>query len=122
LMESLFSNPSSTQSASAEYNNGVEVREYPVRIYAYDTLKKWEVPVEPPVLRDQIPRFDSVTRISWNGPVENDALEKLVSAPNLRELGFNKKSLTDYQFSIVGRITSLTSLAIRSQQLTSTGL
>jgi len=122
LLKSLLNDPASNTSTRAESNNGIELREFPVRKQAYDLLKKWSVSVDPPVLTEEVPRFDTVTWISWKGPVTDDALEKLVAAGNLRDLSFGNKSLTDHHLSLVGQIRSLTRLVIRRQELTTDGL
>jgi hypothetical protein len=105
---------------SPESNNGIEGRTYRVRREAYDTLKKWGVDVAEPVFTEEIPRFETVERISWQGMPKNSEIQNLSRAGNLRTLSFFA-DVSDSQLDVIGRVTTLRQLFLKGP-ITDSGL
>jgi len=99
---------------SADYNGGLEVRLYRTRQMAYEFLKGWNVSVDRPVLREEIPRFETLEKFMWSGNGDEERFEKVAAlSRNLKDL-----TITDLghpsrdQLRRVGEFRSLTRLKL----------
>jgi hypothetical protein len=113
LLQSLLGDPT-FNSDSPAFNNGIETRVYTVREAAYETLKKWGVAVEAPVLREQIPRYETLESFNWQASTTEDVLRKLVEfSRNLRQFNvFDFSRLSERQMALIADIGSITSLSL----------
>lgn len=94
-------------------NNGVEVRIYRTRERAYALFQDWSVPVDRPVLREEIPRFETLERFTWGlGP--EDRFDKAAAlSTNLKDLNISSSGHPSReQLEKIGNIRSLTRLAL----------
>jgi hypothetical protein len=104
----------------ADDNNGIEVRQYDVRRFAYDTLKSWRIDVTEPLVSEEIPRFETLEKFDWQGTggVTSEGLaERFAKAvalsKNLKVLILYSGSvLSQRQREMIGEIPSLTSLTM----------
>ena len=113
LLQSLLDDPT-FKSDSPAFNNGIETRVYTVREAAYETLKKWGVAVEAPVLREQIPRYETLESFNWQASTTEEVLRKLVEfSRNLRQFNvFDFSRLSERQMALIADIASITSLSL----------
>jgi hypothetical protein len=82
-----FVRPFLADPAFDAYNiNGVEGRTYRTRQQAYDLLQFWNVPVDPPVLREEIPRFETLESFTWGLGPEDRFDQVAALSKNLRDL------------------------------------
>ena len=93
------------------------MHKYPVRQAAFDALSRWGMDVTPGVLSEEIPKYDTVEKVWWKGPVTDEDVTKLVTLyKKLTALyiGVSDRPLTvtDEQFARLGGIKTLTTLAI----------
>jgi Leucine rich repeat len=94
-------------------NNGVEVRIYRTREHAYKLLQDWSVAVDRPVLREEIPRFETLERFTWGlGP--EDRFDKAAAlSTNLKDLNISSSGHPSReQLAKIGNMRSLTRLRV----------
>lgn len=125
FLKTLFDNPKFDVSPAKD-NNGVEIRTYIVRRSSYDLLRNWNVAVDPPVLREEIPRFETLEAFNWSidGNVIDDRLRKAAElSRNLKQfvLG-NGAHPSAQQVELIARMTSMTSLRVSGPDKTDTML
>jgi hypothetical protein len=89
-----------------EQNNGIEGRTYRVRREAFDTLQKWGVDVPEPAFTEDIPRFEVVEMLRWQGTPKDAEIQNLLRARNLKTLIFYA-DVSDSQLAVMGRIQTL---------------
>jgi hypothetical protein len=94
-------------------NNGVEVRIYRTRERAYTLLQDWGVTVDRPVLREEIPRFETLEKFTWGiGPEDRFDTAAALST-NLKDLNISSSGHPSReQLEKIGNIRSLTRLAL----------
>jgi hypothetical protein len=116
LLRTLLQDPGRTVKSEAQFNNAVEIGVYPVREAAFDVLTKdWKLSVAAPVVSDEIALHDTVESIIWQGTLTDEGLQNLADRSHRLKSLFlpHNAPLTDRQASLIGRITSLTSLTLR---------
>jgi len=121
LAHDLFADPGFSISKPAENNKGIEVREYPVRKAAYETVKSWGETTILPVLSEDISRLSSVELLQWPGVADDRELNRLLQTTRLKTLKFENKAISDSQLAVVGRIATLRELTVRGR-ITNEGL
>ena len=105
---------------AAEGNNGIEGRTYRVRREAFETLQKWGVDAPEPAFTEEIPRFETVETIRWQGQPKDTEIQNLSRARNLKTLAFYG-DVSDSQLAIIGRVPTLRQLNLRGP-ITDAGL
>jgi hypothetical protein len=112
FVQSLFNDPA-FDLIQAGNNNGVEVRTYRTRELAYALLQYWSVTVDRPVLREEIPRFETLEKFTW-GIAPEDRFDKVaVLSTNLKDLSiYSSGHPSREQLEKIGDIRSLTRLAL----------
>jgi hypothetical protein len=112
FVQGLFNDPS-FDLIQAGNNNGVEVRIYRMRERAYALLQYWSIRVDRPVLREEIPRFETLEKFTWGiGP--EDRFDKAAAlSTNLKDLNISSSGHPSReQLEKIGNIHSLTRLAL----------
>jgi hypothetical protein len=103
-----------TDPAFDSYNsNGVELRIYRTRQYAYELLQFWKVGGDPPVVREEIPRFESLESFTLGiGP--EDRFDKVAAlSKNLKHLRMASSTRpSPEQLAKVGEMRSLERLVL----------
>jgi hypothetical protein len=112
FVKRLFNDPAFDLSQAGN-NNGVEVRTYRTRELAYSLLQYWGVTVDRPVLREEIPRFETLEKFTW-GIEPEDRFDKAAAlSTNLKDLSiYSSGHPSREQLEKIGDIRSLTRLAL----------
>ena len=124
LAKSLLTDPNWAYQKYAEQNRGVEVRSYVVRAAAYATLTYWGVPVDQPVIREEVVKRDAVTFVDLiTRPDLTDAeLDDLARFPNLKFLNLSGSPVTDARLRRVADLKGLRTLYLAATEVTDAGL
>ncbi len=103
-----------------ETNNGIEVRTYYLRDAAYEILKKWGTDIGQPVLREEVPRFETLESFDWQPSTTDAVLQKVMElSRNLKRFSAGIYSHpSEQQIARIGEISSLTSVSLNGSNKT----
>jgi len=88
-LKALLNDPTTIVINHAEDNLGIEVRHYPVRAAALETLKSWGVQVAAPTLSEESAKLELVRRLELSENVTVQKLKELDRFPNLEFIRFS---------------------------------
>jgi hypothetical protein len=94
-------------------NNGIELRLYDLRSYAYKLLQKWNVAIDPPVLREEVPQLETLKKFTW-GTGPGYTFDRVTTlSKDLKELTISRSAHPSReQLARIGQIRSLTRLTL----------
>jgi len=132
ILKTLLNDPAVTHKLEEDRWQAAEVREFYVRQAAYETLQEWDVPVEKPVLREQVLRKvtarDERAAITWIESIEGDVVYYDMRCPDsgtgrfrtVKSVNLASASLHGHRVDDLSPLTTLKNL--ESLTLTSTAV
>jgi len=104
-----------------EYNRGFELRGYYRRAIAASTLRRWQVPFDPPLLEEPVSVLSRQLELVIHLPDETD-LAWLKEASNLTTLTLRYAPVTELQLAQIASLPRLTSLGFSGLTLPDSAL
>ena len=120
LLRSLLNDPASTVQP-AEFNLGLEVRTFPVRLEAYTVLKEWKIDVAEPVTKEQASKPEAVRVASLSnhtGMIGQTEIKSLARFENLEQLELRNDHLTAQAYGVLPRLAGLRALGLAGSNIT----